>query len=96
MKNKNIIVYYINLSSAIERRERMERLLSQRGVHASRVEAVVIRSYDEVRDIYNNSIIDRLYTKTLMLGEIGCYLSHLKCMKNLLESGMEWGGNYGG
>lgn len=91
MKNKNIIVYYINLSSAIERRERMERLLSQRGVHASRVEAVVIRSYDEVRDIYNNSIIDRLYTKTLMLGEIGCYLSHLKCMKNLLESGMEWG-----
>lgn len=69
----------------------MERLLSQRGVHASRVEAVVIRSYDEVIDIYNNSIIDRLYTKTLMLGEIGCYLSHLKCMKNLLESGMEWG-----
>lgn len=90
-KNTDIIVYYINLSSATERQERMERLFSQRGVHASRVEAVIISSYDEVKDIYNNSITDRLYTKTLRLGEIGCYLSHLKCMKKLWESGREWG-----
>lgn len=89
--NDDIIVYYINLSSAIDRRERMERLFAQRGVHASRVEAVVISSYDEVNGIYNNSITGRLYTKTLRLGEIGCYLSHLKCMKKLLDSGREWG-----
>lgn len=85
--------FYINLDSSIERRKKMEDLFSSINMKVERVSAVDGRTpqnkilFEEIQLEPSKRI---LFERDLLPGEIGCYLSHLKCLKAFLKTDAEW------
>jgi glycosyl transferase family 25 len=80
-----MLVYVINLDSAVERRRRMEGLLDALGLQFEIVEAV--RGSNLTKAELNQ--FDHHDSMLLGVAEYGCLLSHVKCWGLFLQSGAE-------
>lgn len=80
--------YLINLDRSKDRLVVMKERLSTIGITAERVPGIdgsKINVASISIDVPNSS-----YPRSLTQGEIGCFLSHRKCWKKLIESGDDW------
>jgi len=83
-------IFFINLDSDQDRRERMEAELTRWGLPGQRLNAVRWTSLDTQaqNDLYSEALNQRQFHVALVAGEKGCYASHHKAWKWLLESGL--------
>lgn len=82
----NLIIYYINLKKDIERNSYIKKNLDELNIKYERIEAINgndINIEKKYTVIYTN---DFIATK----GQIGCYLSHIKCYEKFIESKYEY------
>ena len=90
-----MLCFVINLDDSVDRLKLISNQLDRLNVSFSRLSAVNGRELqqNEIRKL-SYAIDDRdirvRYTRDLTPGEIGCFLSHRKCWKMLLESSHNW------
>lgn len=84
-----IPVVYINLDSDVVRRQRMEAEFEKFGIKAERLNAIrwTELSSAEQAGYYSAALNAHQYHAKLVNGEMGCYASHLKAWRKLLDSG---------
>ena len=81
-------VYYINLASDVLRRERMEMELERIQLDGRRLEAIrwTALSDTEQHELYSADLNQKQFHLPLVAGEKGCYASHIKAWRTLLDS----------
>ena len=83
----NYITLVINLDDSTERLQSVDVQLKQQAIAYQRVPAFDGRKMSPYDcNLYNERKAIAYMGRSLLGGEIGCYLSHLKCAKKLLES----------
>lgn len=82
-----IPIVYINLASDKERREQMEAEFLRAKLHGRRFDATrwTLLSPDEQTALYSEKLNASGYHQPLVLGEKGCYASHLAAWQSLLD-----------
>lgn len=85
-------VFLINLDSSTERFMFMDEQLKKLGIEYQRVSAVYGKDLPDtdIAKVYDSQINLQKYDKKLSLGEIGCYLSHIKCWQMILEQQLDY------
>lgn len=85
-------IYVLNLASSTDRLARVSDLLDRAGVGFQRIEAIDGRgrSATEFPD-YDQRKARTRYGRDLLGGEVGCYLSHFKCLETFVQSGAPHG-----
>lgn len=86
-----ISYYLINLDSSVERLQQADAELRKHNIEYERISAVDGRQLD-VKTYYNYDSVqaNKLMEQTIVGGEIGCYLSHLKCLESFLASDSDY------
>ena len=84
--------FLINLDRSQDRLVSSQLYLSAAGISFVRVAAVDGRSLslDRLKD-YSENMARTTFGRTLTLGELGCFLSHIKCAEAFLKSGAKYG-----
>lgn len=82
--------YVINLDSAVKRWQHMEASFQQVGIDYERVPAVNGRELVLPIAEFDQGLYLRRHGKYPNLGQIGCYLSHVKALRRFLETGDEF------
>lgn len=83
-------VYVINLERSRERWESLQQRADKLGLLLRRVEAVDGRNLTaEQLKNFDEASFRRLHGKTPLLGEVGCYFSHLKALQIIADSDEE-------
>mgnify|MGYP003592898463 CR=1 FL=1 len=83
----NYITLVINLDDSTERLQSVDEQLKQHGITYQRVPAFDGRKMRPCDcKLYNEKKAISYMGRSLLGGEIGCYLSHLNCAKKFLES----------
>lgn len=87
-----MIRYVVNLDRSVERWDRMQKMFQDLGVEIIRLPAVDGRKMDpeELKNMRPKLSERHFWLKEMTPGEMGCYLSHLKAWKSLLETEEEW------
>ena len=80
-------IYIINLESRPDRKLRMENELTKHQLRGHFIKAVNGKDVDINKQTYDQQD----YFRKMRTGEIGCYLSHLKCWDLILQSGKPYG-----
>ncbi|MBR9728631.1 glycosyltransferase family 25 protein [Shewanella intestini] len=85
-------VFVINLDKSTERMDFMHRQLQQLDIAYERVAAVYGKDLDdsEITAVFNEKANLEKYDKVLNVGELGCYLSHVNCWKQMVEQQIEF------
>ncbi len=79
--------WVINLDRAPERLARISQQLQQLGLHFERLPAVDARNMGAADEaLLDRATFARWHGMTPLLGELGCYLSHVAVMRRLLAS----------
>lgn len=78
--------FVINLEDATKRWTHMKTALEHAGLVYTRVEAVLGKNLKEPINELNERLYNILTGKHTSYGEVGCYLSHIKALKEFLES----------
>lgn len=81
MNIPNYKIYLINLDRAKERLELMHNQFEKYNIEYERVEAIDAKELDD--NIY---CVENKYDRSLVSGEIGCYLSHVKTLNKFINS----------
>lgn len=86
-----IPIYVINLKSSIDRKQYMETLCDEYGLYTTFIEAVYGKalSNSEVSSVYDKKKALKSIGRELMLGEIGCALSHKKVYQKMIDENIE-------
>ena len=86
-----VVTYLINLDGSDDRLKNASDLLSSQGVPFTRFPAFDGRgkALDDF-DNYNNEKALQIMGRSLLNAEIGCYLSHIGCVKKFLESDADY------
>lgn len=85
-----LYVGLINLDRSTGRLAAMKSRLAAAGLVADRIAAVDGACLTAAqRETYDHSAARRRYRRSMNLGEIGCYLSHLEALKRFLASGAD-------
>jgi glycosyl transferase family 25 len=84
-------VYLINLDRSPDRLATMRRQLDALGLAFERVAAVDGAAVPDALTHVDQDMYWRLHGSRARMGEIGCYLSHIKVMRRLLESTHDYG-----
>lgn len=86
-------IYVINVESRPDRKKNIEETLQDNNIN----NATIIKAVDgkklDMKSLINDGVINtnkKIY-RTLKRGEIGCYLSHIKCWDLILKSGQLYG-----
>ncbi|MFI0545582.1 MAG: glycosyltransferase family 25 protein [Brachymonas sp.] len=83
-------IYLINLDGSDERLASATAQLQQHGIAFERISAVDGRKFDvDAHPLYDKKRALRYMGRDLVGGELGCYLSHMKCAQALLGSDAE-------
>ena len=83
----NYITLVINLDDSTQRLQSVDAQLKQQGIAYERVPAFDGRKmHPSACELYNEKKAIAYMGRSLLGGEIGCYLSHLNCAKKFLES----------
>lgn len=80
-------VFVINLDKSPERMEKIAMRLNELDIPFERVAAVYgsnLSEYD-LNSVYSSRLNARIYRRPLTMGEIGCYMSHLKVWKIIVD-----------
>lgn len=82
----------INLDSSIDRWGSMTQQCELLGLSPQRVSAVrgSLLSAEEKNDVYQLSVNLSKYDKVLNDGEIGCYMSHIRCWESIVEQELDF------
>jgi glycosyl transferase, family 25 len=85
-------IFVINLDSSIERLASMDAQCSRLGLHFERISAVNGRdlSTDEKAAVYDRKTNLSKYDKELNEGEIGCYMSHIRCWERIVAEKLDY------
>jgi glycosyl transferase family 25 len=82
-----LMVILINLDRSKQRREQMDHRLASLGLAYTRLSAVDGKAqWETLRSTVDKVAFERNVGRDLMLGEIGCYHSHLQSWNALLQS----------
>lgn len=80
-------VYLINLDSSVDRLIQATSELTKHNIEFKRISAVDGRQLDLTNyEGYNSAKANSLMGRDLVGGEVGCYLSHKRCVSEFLES----------
>lgn len=82
--------FVINLKDATKRWAHMKEALDKVGLAYTRIEAVLGKDLEEPIHEFNERRFNILTGKHKNYGEIGCYLSHIKALKEFLKSGSDY------
>lgn len=83
----NYITLVINLDDSLQRLQSVDAQLKQQAIAYQRVSAFDGRKMNPCDcNLYNEKKAVSYMGRSLLGGEIGCYLSHLNCAKKFLES----------
>lgn len=87
----NYVVLLINLDKSTERLAHCDRLLTSNGILYERIPAVYGKdlSLDELNSIKETGTKGQYY-KTLLVGEIGCYMSHRKTWQYIVDRQLDF------
>ena len=87
LKSRFPHIFVINLPRSIERRNYIKHILSEKGLAFTFVEAVDGESLNkkEVKEVYNRNKAKVMFGRELLIGEIGCALSHIKVYQKILD-----------
>lgn len=90
---QKIPVFIISLLSSTERRSRMTKLLTEKGINFTFFNAVDGREFNtkdlnEIRD--KTSYFKKQRKRNLSKGEIGCALSHINLYKHIIDNDIEF------
>ena len=86
-----ISYYLINLDSSVERLQQADAELCKHNIEYERISAVDGRQLDvKTYSNYDSLQANKLMGRDLLGGEIGCYLSHLKCIERFLASDSDY------
>lgn len=89
---QKINLYYINMDSAVARREAAERQALSHGLDIQRVPAVIGRELTEADLVgFDAEKRRREYHFDMTMGEHACTMSHLKALRQFLESDADMG-----
>tara|TARA_X000000950_G_scaffold36329_2_gene38831 strand:- start:2011 stop:2790 length:780 start_codon:yes stop_codon:yes gene_type:complete len=78
--------FIINLKDATERWHHMKEALDKVGLSYTRIDAVLGKDLEKPIHEFNEKRFNVLTGKHKSHGEIGCYLSHIKALKEFLKS----------
>ena len=79
--------YIINMDEARERWQFVREAYSETGLSFSRVSAVIGRKFPLPHPSYDEARYRLCHGQRTNPGQLGCYMSHLKCLQMFLESG---------
>jgi glycosyl transferase family 25 len=84
----SVLTLVINLDRSVERLNRIGRMLDEQSIKWERLPAVDGRALSEtqVNQFLDAKAFGRRHGMTPLLGELGCYLSHVNAFKRLLAS----------
>lgn len=90
--NNNCPVYVINLDSAQERMQKMDKQLKAINVNYSRIQAVkgTDLTPEEIASEYSSDLNKKYFRADLSVGEIGCYISHKNAWRKMVEENIEY------
>jgi len=91
MNNSCIPIYVINLEDNKPRLDDVTKQLDALSLPFERIDAVAGRklSADQINDIYDKHANKTLHHRNLTVGEIGCYLSHRKIWRMMVDKQIE-------
>ena len=85
-------IFVINLDASTDRLEAIARQMSDAGLAFERIPAVLGRalSDEEISRSYSSELNRKKYYINLKKGEIGCYLSHLKAFRKIIDDDLDY------
>lgn len=85
-------IFIINLDGSKERWLRIQSQLESQNLTYERIAAIDVREIKNqpLLSLYNEKKNKWHYRKNLSLGEIGCYLSHRKCWKKIVDDQLDF------
>lgn len=88
----NIPIFVINLPQSINRYDYMSDILEAKGLKYSFIEAVNGRamSDDDVAEVCDQIKAKKVFGRELLLGEIGCALSHKKIYQKIVDENIPY------
>jgi glycosyl transferase family 25 len=85
-------VFLINLDKSSDRLDLCQSELQKYNIDFERVPGVYGKDLttEEIEKVYDKNKNDKHYKKPLSLGEIGCYLSHIKCWQKIIDEQLDY------
>ena len=85
-------VFVINLDKSTDRLALCQQNLERLGIDFERIPAVYGKDLSEqqVVDFYDRAANQKGYKKDLNTGELGCYLSHIKCWQKIVDEQLDF------
>ena len=93
MKNLSYKIYVINMAQSTQRWGQISAMLDKLGLAYERVEGIDASklSAQEMAAYYSFEKNRTQYPRPLKPGEIGCYISHIKCWQKIEEENLDFG-----
>ena len=94
--NDNIDVYVINLDRSKDRMKKIREYLSKYKLNSIRIPAIDGKKYKTKSELNKSENFENLTCmsgdhETKHITHNACYLSHIKCLKAIIDSDKEWG-----
>ncbi len=91
MKN-SVPIFIISLPRSLERQRLITKSLNAKGLQYDLIEAVDGRSLSEKykSEVYDSNKAKELFNRELLLGEIGCALSHKKIYEKIMKEKIDY------
>ncbi|MCK7459107.1 glycosyltransferase family 25 protein [Idiomarina aminovorans] len=88
----NYSIFLINLDRSVERLNNAAGQLDSAGVDFERISAVDGKTLENelINKVFDDKMAQKRYHYDLTLGEMGCYLSHVKCWEKIIEDGLDF------
>ncbi|WP_417441793.1 glycosyltransferase family 25 protein [Idiomarina sp.] len=85
-------IFLINLDRSTERLQRASDQIEKTGFTFERVAAVdgATLTDDKIAEVFDAKTAKRRFQYNLTAGEIGCYLSHIKCWEKIIEDDLDY------
>lgn len=85
------LIYVINLDKDIERMASIKKNIHSFGLNFIRIPAILGKSVPDWKQLVDEKLYSARNRRTMpRLGEVGCYLSHLKAMETFLLTNEPW------
>lgn len=90
--NMKFKVFLINLDKSQDRLEVCQQHLERYNIEFERVSAVYGKdlTQQQIDQFYDSKRNQKGYKKDLNLGELGCYLSHIKCWQKIVDEQLDY------
>lgn len=85
-------IFLINLDRSTERLQRAAEQIEETGFTFERVPAVdgATLTDEKIAEVFDAETANRRFQYDLTAGEIGCYLSHIKCWEKIIDDNLDY------